>query len=421
MSFESFGFHPSITKNINTAGYVTPTPIQQEAIPVILEGRDVLGIAQTGTGKTAAFALPIIEILSRGKRARNPQALILTPTRELADQVCSVFLELGKHTGLHAITIYGGASFGKQVNALRRGADIVVACPGRLLDHLQERTINLSQITALVLDEADQMFDMGFLPTVRRIVRQLPAVRQNMLFTATMPHHIKDLCREVLRNPHEIRVESASASPVQITHKMFEVLPSAKKPALLKILSEIQAESVLVFTKMKHKAKEIGQALDKAGFSAIALHGNLSQGKRREAMQGFRDGRYQIMVATDIAARGIDVSQVSHVINFDMPDTIEAYTHRTGRTGRAARSGDAISLVTFADMWMLRHIERLIGSKPELIKDNSIPTESDRGGNGSQPSHSRHHQERPAYVAAVQRNRQRRGSDRGRRPRSTGY
>lgn len=356
MDFQSFAFHPSIAAGIKTAGYTTPTPIQQQAIPSVMAGCDVMGLAQTGTGKTAAFVLPILHRLMQGERGRV-RALIVAPTRELAEQINENINQLGSQTRLRSITVYGGVALNPQIEKLRRGVDIIVACPGRLLDHLGQGTVNLSQVEVLVLDEADQMFDMGFLPDIRKILKYLPQERQNLLFSATMPDDIRRLANEILVQPVTVQAGS-TAPPVTVTHAIYPVAQHLKTPLLLELLRHSDTESVLIFTRTKHRAKRLGEQLEKAGYKAASLQGNLSQNRRQAALDGFRSGEYQILVATDIAARGIDVSQISHVINYDITDTAEAYIHRIGRTGRAARTGDAFTLVTPEDSIMVRTIEK---------------------------------------------------------------
>ncbi|GAB6061392.1 DEAD/DEAH box helicase [Deferrisoma palaeochoriense] len=363
MSFSSFGLSSPVAKGVAACGFVSPTPIQRRAIPPALEGRDVLGLAQTGTGKTAAFALPILERLSRGPRGRV-RALVIAPTRELAEQIHDAFRSLGRGTGLRCATVYGGVGMAPQVARLRGGAEIVVACPGRLLDHLGRGTCDLSGVEVAVLDEADRLFDMGFLPDVRRILGRLPAGRQTLLFSATMPREVGRLVGEVLRDPVTVRVDPAPAAAT-VTHALYPVPGHRKTPLLLELLRRTPAGSVLVFTRTKHRAKRLAEQLARAGHRAASLQGNLSQARRRAAMEGFRSGKYRILVATDIAARGIDVAGVSHVINYDMPDTLDAYTHRIGRTGRASRTGDAFTLTTPDDAGMVRAIERALGAALE--------------------------------------------------------
>jgi len=363
VSFDSFRFHPRVAAGIQDLDYRAPTPIQAQAIPSVLAGRDVMGLAQTGTGKTAAFALPILHRLMQGPRGRV-RALVVAPTRELAEQIHEAFGALGRQTGLRSVTLYGGVGQGGQIQKLRRGAEIVVACPGRLLDHIDQGTIQLGNLEVLVLDEADHMFDMGFLPAIRRILRHVPAARQTLLFSATMPDDIRGLAREALRDPVTVQI-GHSAPAATVSHALYPVATHLKTPLLVELLRHTDTESVLVFTRTKHRAKRLGQKLDELGFRAASLQGNLSQGRRQAALDGFRDGSYQILVATDIAARGIDVSRISHVINYDMPMTADAYTHRIGRTGRAAKTGDALTLVTGDDAAMVRAIERVLGASVE--------------------------------------------------------
>ena len=362
MNFQSFSLDPRVLAGVDTLGYTEPTPIQERAIPPLLEGRDVVGIAETGTGKTAAFVLPILNRLIDGPRG-CVRALILAPTRELADQIDKSITALGRATGLTSTTIYGGAPFGPQVRALRR-VDIVVACPGRLLAHLESRTASLSALEVVVLDEADRLFDMGFLPSIRRILKEVPAARQTMLFSATMPNEVRALTREALRAPTTIDV-GQSAPPATISHALYPVARSAKTVALQKILARTTPRSVIVFTRTKHRAKSLAVDLARRGTVATALHGNLSQGERRRALEGFRAGRFPVLIATDIAARGLDISTVSHVINYDAPDTVDAYTHRAGRTGRATRTGEAFTLVTEEDGDFVRSLERALGKRLE--------------------------------------------------------
>lgn len=363
MDFTSFGFHPAVAGGVAAAGYETPTPIQAQAIPAVMAGRDVMGLAQTGTGKTAAFALPILHRLQQGERGRV-RALVIAPTRELAEQINDSFVTLGRQTRLRSVTVYGGVGVNPQVQKLKAGAEVVVACPGRLLDHIAQGTIDLSRLEVLVLDEADQMFDMGFLPDIRRVLKHLPSRRQTLLFSATMPIDIRKLAQDILLDPVTVQVGNV-APAVTVTHALYPVEQHLKTPLLMELLRHTDTESVLIFTRTKHRAKRLGEQLEKTGYRAASLQGNLSQNRRQAALDGFRDGTFQILVATDIAARGIDVSQVSHVINYDIPDTAEAYIHRIGRTGRAARSGDAFTLVTSDDGAMVRAIERSLGATIE--------------------------------------------------------
>jgi ATP-dependent RNA helicase RhlE len=363
VSFKNFSFRPQINAGISSAGYNTPTPIQSQTIPAILSGKDVFGLAQTGTGKTAAFVLPILDQLMKGPRG-VVRALILSPTRELAEQTHQAIKQLGKQTGLRSITIYGGVSASNQIRALRSGVEIIVACPGRLLDLKQQRAIDMNHIEFLVLDEADQMFDMGFLPSIRRIISYIPADRQTLLFSATMPAEIRKLATEMLHDP--VTFEISITKPIDtISHTIYSVDQSQKLDMLLHLLKGSDSKKVLVFTRTKHRAKKLSIQLSQAGHRSTSLQGNLSQSKRDAAMNDFRKGHVKVLVATDIAARGIDVSQVSHVINFDIPDTVDAYTHRTGRTGRMEHLGSALTLVTRDDFQMVRSIERVLGERLE--------------------------------------------------------
>jgi ATP-dependent RNA helicase RhlE len=358
MDFHAFDFHPKVAAGVAAAGFVSPTPIQAQAIPPVLTGRDVMGLAQTGTGKTAAFVLPILQRLMTGARGQV-RALIVAPTRELAEQIHEAIGALSGRTGLRSVTVYGGVSIRPQQARLKRGVEIVVACPGRLLDHLSQGTVDLSRLEVLVLDEADQMFDMGFLPDIRRILRHLPAKRQTLLFSATMPTEIRRLSREILHDPVTVQVGS-TAPAVTVSQTLYPVEQHLKTALLKELLNQTETESVLIFTRTKHRARRLEQQLNRAGHRAGSLQGNLSQARRKAALNGFRDGSFKVLVATDIAARGIDVSRVSHVVNFDMPDTTEAYIHRIGRTGRADRQGEAFSLVTDEDRAKVRAIEKVL-------------------------------------------------------------
>jgi len=367
MSFKSFDFHAKITAGIKACNYETPTPIQEKAIPAILEGRDILGLAQTGTGKTAAFVLPILQRMLKGPRGRV-RTLIVAPTRELAEQINSDIIKMARQTGLRSLAIYGGVGKAAQANKLRAGVEIVVACPGRLLDHLRDKTFSLSKVENLVLDEADHMFDMGFLPDLRRILNYLPAERQTLLFSATMPDEIRHLAEEILDNP--ARVQIAHSRPTDTVSQVIYSVDQNRKISLLKeIMAKTAMSSTLIFTRTKYRAKSLAGQLQKAGYKATSLQGNLSQQKRQKALNGFKRGEFKVLVATDIAARGIDVSGISHVINFDMPDTVDAYTHRVGRTGRAACTGEALTFACREDMKIIRQIERSMGAK--LARGNS--------------------------------------------------
>jgi len=341
-------------RGVSSAGFVEPRPIQIETIPAALEGADVLGLANTGTGKTAAFALPLLDQLL-DTRKPGPRALVLAPTRELATQIDAEIRQLAKFTRLKTALVFGGASMRTQINALRRRPEIVVACPGRLLDGVAK----LGDVETLVLDEADHMFDMGFLPDIRRILSELPKERQNLLFSATMPREIRRLADEVLHDPHV--VDLAGTAPAEtIEHALYPVPEERKRDLLEHILESGGCHSAIVFTRTKHRARRLAQQLDKSSYRAIALQGNMSQAQRDRAMSGFRSRRFDILVATDIAARGIDVSDVSHVINYDVPNTPEAYTHRIGRTGRSELDGKACTFVTREDWSWVRATERMI-------------------------------------------------------------
>jgi ATP-dependent RNA helicase RhlE len=372
LNFNTFALHPRINAGISSVGYKTPTPIQSKTIPVILEGKDVMGLAQTGTGKTAAFVLPILQHLMSGPR-KKPRALILAPTRELAEQTFVAFRQLGGQTGLRSIAIYGGVSAKPQIDRLRNGVEIVVACPGRLLDLKNQRAIDLSHIEILVLDEADHMVDMGFLPDVKRIIAALPKNHQTLLFSATMPAEIRSLATGMMDNPVTVNVDIAT--PLEtIDHVIYPVEQNRKMDMLLHLLKESKGQQVLVFTRTKRRATKVAYQLEQAGVSSASLQGNMSQNKRQAAMGAFRNGKVKVLVATDIAARGIDVKKVSHVINYDVPDTAEAYTHRTGRTGRMENLGTAFSLVTQDDLRMVRSIERLLGTELERRKVDGLST-----------------------------------------------
>lgn len=358
--FDRFGLKEVLVRGIRAAGFETPRQIQLETIPAGLSGRDVLGLAQTGTGKTAAYALPILDRLLDVPR-KGPRALVIAPTRELATQIAAEFRTLSRFTGVKLVTIYGGVSMQGQVNTLKRRPEIVVGCPGRVLDLLQQGLLRLDQVETLVLDEADHMFDMGFLPDIRRILAALPKRRQNLLFSATMPKDIRRLADDLMTDPHV--VELADAAPAATIDHALYLVPEGRKRALLEhMLAGADCSSAIVFTRTKHRAKRLAEQLSKAGHRAVGLQGNMSQSQRDRAMRGFRSRSYNILVATDIAARGIDVSGVSHVINFDVPNTPEAYTHRIGRTGRAERLGVACTFVTSDDRAWVQSTERMIGA-----------------------------------------------------------
>jgi len=375
VNFEAFNFHPGIMAGVRALGYTTPTPIQVKAIPPIMQGRDVIGLAQTGTGKTAAFVLPILQRLLQSPRGRV-NALIISPTRELAEQTCEAISELGRQTGLRSIAIYGGVSMQQQIQGLRSGSEIAVACPGRLLDHIWKGTIDLSHVEVLVIDEADRMFDMGFLPDIRSILKCLTRQRQTLLFSATMPDDIRRLVQDVLHQPVTVQI-GRRVPATTVSHALYPVEQHRKTALLIELLRRIETESVLVFTRTKHRTERVMQQLKRAGFRATSLQGDLTQGRRQAAIDGFRDGSVKILVATDIAARGIDVLRISHVINYDMPENTDAYTHRIGRTGRVEKNGDALTFVTSADTAMVRALELILQAKLERRKlkgfDYSVP------------------------------------------------
>ena len=364
MRFDQVSLDYRVISGIKSVGYTTPTPIQEQAIPIALEGRDLLGLAQTGTGKSAAFILPILHRLSSVAASRKVRALIVVPTRELAEQIHQATIALGKNTRVRSVPIYGGVSKAPQLAGLRRGAEVVIACPGRLLDHINGGGIDLSGVDVLVLDEADTMCDMGFLPDIRRILSHLPSKRQTLLFSATMPEDIRKLAVSILNDPDIVQVDPIA--PVRtVSHALYPVPESLKKTLLLAILQQTPTGRALIFTRTKHRARILALDLSQVKYRVAALQGNLSQNRRDEAMNGFRSGKYDILVATDIAAHGIDVPEVSHVINFDMPNTVDAYIHRIGRTGRALQTGEAFTLAVTADAAMVRGVEKALDAHIE--------------------------------------------------------
>jgi ATP-dependent RNA helicase RhlE len=358
--FLQFSLQPKVQQGLAAAGYATPRTIQGQTIPAALAGRDVMGLAQTGTGKTAAFVVPILERLLTLRRP-GPRALIVAPTRELVTQIHAELRTLAKFTGLKAVTIYGGVPIQAQMRELRGRPDILVACPGRLLDLHERGAINFNGIEVLVLDEADHMFDMGFLPDVRRIVTALPAKRQSLLFSATMPPAVRSLANGLLQDPLVVELVD-SLPPAAIEHALYPVAATQKFDLLRHLLADEGFTSAIVFSRTKHRARRLAEQLSRSGHQAIALQGNMTQAQRDKAMDGFRKGRYDVLVATDIAARGIDVDHISHVINYDMPSTTDAYTHRIGRTGRSERSGKAYSMFSSEDLPHVHAIERKLGS-----------------------------------------------------------
>ena len=364
VSFQEFQLDPTILSGVKAVGYTTPTPIQQQAIPSIMEGKDLLGLAQTGTGKTAAFALPILHNLVRNPGSRKIRVLIVSPTRELAEQIHQACIGFAKDTRIKSIAIYGGVSKLPQFKGLRRCPEIVVACPGRLLDLVGDKAIDLSGLEVLVLDEADTMCDMGFLPDVRRILNLVPSSRQTLLFSATMPEDIRMLTKNILKDPVTVQVDTIAPAKT-VSHALYPVPDALKRGLLLAILEQTPTGRTLVFTRTKHRTKRLALDLLNHKYRVASLQGNLSQNRRQQSMDGFRDGKFDILVATDIASHGIDVPEVSHVINFDMPDTADAYTHRIGRTGRALQTGEAFTLAVPEDRPMVRVVERVLNAKIE--------------------------------------------------------
>jgi ATP-dependent RNA helicase RhlE len=366
MPFSSLGISSAMVDGVKAMGYIEPTPIQLRTIPLILAGTDVIGSAQTGTGKTAAFALPILTKL--GQHSPAPRVLILEPTRELAAQVETAFRDFARFTNLRAAVLYGGVGYGKQMDALRNGLDIIIATPGRLLDHLERGTCRLDHVQYLVLDEADRMLDMGFLPDVRRIVDKCPRNRHTSLFSATIPVQIETLIKWAMKNPQTVEIGLRRSPAETVKHVIYPVAEDQKSDLLRELLERVNYESVIIFCRTKHRADRIAALLKRNNHAVAVLHSNRTQREREEALKGFRGGRYELLVATDIAARGLDIADVSHVINYDVPQHPEDYIHRIGRTGRAENSGDAFTLMVAEDAQHVHAIERFIGKKVERIK-----------------------------------------------------
>ena len=362
MSFSSFDLDPALQRAVADAGFTEPTPIQRDGIPPGLEGRDVLACAMTGSGKTAAFLLPVMNRLLAGRRGQT-RALVLAPTRELAAQIVEHFEMLARHTNLRAMAIYGGVSMPPQERALRKGVDLVVACPGRLLDHMQYPYARLAGLEMLVYDEADRMLDMGFLPDIKRIMTQLPEVDQTMLFSATMPKPIVTLARQMMPNPAVLNIERPSAPASGVRQEIYEVREQLKPQLLLGLLEAGVLRNALVFTRTKHRANRLAEYLKQNRIASERIHGNRSQGQRTQALDGFKSGRYRVLVATDVAARGIDIEALSHVVNFDVPNIPEDYIHRVGRTARAGATGDALTFAGPQERKDLQAIERAVGKK----------------------------------------------------------
>ncbi|RKP44976.1 DEAD/DEAH box helicase [Trinickia fusca] len=388
-SFEQFGLAADILKAIAEQGYTKPTPIQAQAIPVVLSGRDVMGAAQTGTGKTASFSLPIIQRLlpqanTSASPARHPvRALILTPTRELADQVAANVQSYGKHTALRSAVVFGGVDMNPQSAELRRGVEILIATPGRLLDHVQQKTTNLGQVQILVLDEADRMLDMGFLPDLQRILNLLPKERQTLLFSATFSPEIKKLASTYLRNPQTIEVARSNSTAANVTQIVYEVAEGDKQGAVVQLIRERGLKQVIVFCNSKIGAGRLARQLERDGVVASAIHGDKSQSERMQALDAFKRGEIEALVATDVAARGLDIAELPAVINFDLPFNAEDYVHRIGRTGRAGASGDALSLCSHNERKQLADIEKLI-KRPldvqQLVVDSPARQHRDERG-----------------------------------------
>ncbi|MBL9187563.1 MAG: DEAD/DEAH box helicase [Opitutaceae bacterium] len=403
MPFKALNLSDSVLRGVQAAGYTDPTPIQLRAIPVVLGGGDLVGSAQTGTGKTAAFALPILTRLGAHRRGQPARVLVLEPTRELAAQVETAFRDFARFTDIRAVAVFGGVGYGVQRSELKRGVDIIVATPGRLVDFLKTGEITLKDISILVLDEVDRMLDMGFLPVVKDIIARCPKNRQTLFFSATVPPEIAAVASFALRNPTRVECGVNRSVNKSVNHAIYPVAFDQKFDLLVGLLQQTNFDSVLVFSRTKHGADKIARRLKDANHSVAVLHANRSQNQRIEALNGFKSGKYEIMVATDIAARGIDVAGVTHVINYDVPENPEDYVHRIGRTGRAQAVGDAFTLVSPENFSDLRDIERFIGQKiPELrlegfnyrpIVPRPAPPEGQgqqrRGGQGGQPGGGR--------------------------------
>ncbi len=383
VSFNHFGLSPEVVRGTQAMGFVEPTPIQLRAFPIVLAGKDLIGTAQTGTGKTAAFALPILTLLAKhgarhvgpptGRWLQGPECLVLEPTRELAAQVETAFRDYGRFTDLRAALVHGGVGYGKQRDALKRGVDILVATPGRLLDLLEQRALSLQSVKILVLDEVDRMLDMGFLPDVRRIVEKIPTDRQTLLFSATLPPEIERLAAWVLRDPALVEIGVRRSPAETVTHAVYPVAAEQKFDLLMALLERTNFDSVLIFCRTKVNADRVAHFLKHAQHAVAVLHSNRTQRERIEALEGFKSGKYEVMVATDIASRGLDIAGVSHVINYDVPEHPEDYVHRIGRTGRAQNVGDAFTLMSGQEVSALQAIEHFIGQKIPRLKLENFP------------------------------------------------
>jgi ATP-dependent RNA helicase RhlE len=374
LSFTNFSLSPELQRSIRDCGYHHPTPVQREAIPVALDGRDLVVSAETGSGKTAAFLIPLIDRLHRA-HAKGPSALVIAPTRELAAQCGQEFTRIARHSGLRAAVIVGGESMRRQVGDLNAGAQILIACPGRLIDLMEQGKVKLDEVQIVVIDEADRLLDMGFLPQLRRVMRSLPKVRQTLMFSATMGHGPEAIAREFLHHPERITIGRKAAPPAQISQTIYPVQWADKEAMLLEILDKPEVQSAIVFTRTRVRAEQIGRVLKRHGIRTAVIHGDRSQAERNTALRTFKHGSCRVMVATDVAARGLDIPGVSHVINYDLPEDAESYIHRIGRTARMGREGEAISLVTPQERVALGQIERALGEelKREQVEGFEVP------------------------------------------------
>ncbi|MBB1089425.1 DEAD/DEAH box helicase [Lysobacter sp. SG-8] len=406
MSFESLGLAPALLRALAEHGYATPTPIQAEAIPLVMAGHDLLGGAQTGTGKTAAFCLPLLHRLAghapqRG--TRSPKVLVLVPTRELAVQVHDNLRGYGRHMRVASCTIFGGVGMGPQVDALKRGVDVLIATPGRLIDHLEQGNARLDGVDVLVMDEADRMLDMGFLPAIKRILAKLPRQRQTLLFSATFEAQLKALALEFMRDPRQVQIAANNTIADTIAHRAHPVDAERKRDLLIDILASRHTDQVIVFGRTKHGCNRLAEQIDKSGIHAVAIHGNKSQAQRQKALNAFKAGKARVLVATDVAARGLDIPNLPLVINYELPMVAEDYVHRIGRTGRNGASGEALSLVSHEEGGLLRQIQRVLKNDVELVEvagyapsrplrlDVPLPNpRSKRGGGGPRPGHRPH-------------------------------
>lgn len=406
MSFNTLGLSAELLRAVAEQGYTKPTPVQQQSIPVILQGRDILAGAQTGTGKTAGFTLPLLHLLNQSTKNKNNKpavrALVLTPTRELAAQVAESIATYGKYLPLRSTVIFGGVNINPQISKLRQGVDILIATPGRLLDHVQQGTLSLSNVEILVLDEADRMLDMGFIRDIRKILKLIPDKRQNLLFSATFSNEIKQLANTILESPVEIEVARRNAAAETVSQVVYLVDRARKRELISHLIETNHWQQVLVFTRTKHGANRLSQQLDKDGLRSAAIHGNKSQAARTRALAGFKAGKIRVLVATDIAARGLDIDQLPHVINFELPNVPEDYIHRIGRTGRAGSEGHAVSLVCVDEHHLLKNIERLLKREVQKVAidgfevDPSIKAEPIKNGSNRATKHTKRGKPHPA-------------------------